>query len=234
MKHSQKYYTLVASLPHLPRIGQVGERIPINRSQLIKRLKMLDENDRETVKRAWEFIAWEKQDPLQSDEEIVTNYQKLVSEPIHPALRDMIDFRMGLRTVLAGLRRRLAGEQIAPSDNAWGISPWVLQMKRQWNDPDFGLSGVFPWISQLRVDLTEGKSLQVDQCVMELVWDSLDRLSANKNFQIENVLAFIFKWDILERWLARDQVKAREQIESLTDSLVEAFRSEQLSKTRSA
>ncbi|MFC5050262.1 DUF2764 family protein [Rubritalea spongiae] len=230
MKSSSKYYTLVASLPHLPRIGQMVERNPMNRAQMLKRFKMLSDEDRLTVETAWKFIAWEEQDPKQSDEEIVAEYQKMAEDGVHPALLEVMQYRMNLRTVIAGLRRRLAGEQNAPSHLEWGVFPWNIHIQGHWNEPDFGLGGVFPWISRMRTDLEEGRSLQAQERVMDLVWDSLDRLCMHKSFSLEHVLAFVFKWDILERWLSYNQAQAEVTIESLTDSLVTSFRTQQADK----
>lgn len=224
MKPADKYYTLVASLPYLPRIGQVRERIPLNHAQMLKRFKMLSEDDHRTIDLAWKFIAWEEQDPKLLDADIVASYQNLTKQSLHPALCDVMEFRMGLRTVLSGIRRRHQGQVDPPKDVNWGVPPWNRHMQRNWSDPDFKLAGVFPWISSTRVDIEAGHSLRVEERVMNLVWDSLDQLCHNKSFSFEHVLAFLFKWDILDRWLDQDVSKAELTIVRLTDSLIEDFR----------
>lgn len=226
---NRKYYTLVASLPYLPRGGQIGERIPINKAQMKKRFKMLDEEDQKVVAQAWKFIVWEEQNPRQSDEDVVRAYYELAKESTHPALLEMMRYRMSLRTVVAALRRRIHGEQ-SPPNLSWGVEPWNLTIQRNWAAPDFGLSGVFPWIDQLREDMEYGQSKRAEETVMNLVWDSLDRLCLTKSFSLEHVLSFVFKWDILERWLAQDSGQAQETIEALTDKLVDDFRTQQREK----
>ena len=44
----RSYYTLVASLPALPRLEQ-AERLPINETRLVERLRMLHPEDAKQV-----------------------------------------------------------------------------------------------------------------------------------------------------------------------------------------
>ena len=52
---SQPYYTLLASLPPLPRFDQT-DRLPITRERLEQRLRMLTPDDAELYEHAVEFL----------------------------------------------------------------------------------------------------------------------------------------------------------------------------------
>lgn len=66
---SRGYYTIIASLPHLPRFDK-AERLPISRERLIQRLKMLEPEDFKLAENVAEFIAWRRQPVGRTDTEV--------------------------------------------------------------------------------------------------------------------------------------------------------------------
>ncbi|MEM8955747.1 MAG: DUF2764 family protein [Verrucomicrobiota bacterium] len=213
-----QYYGLVASLPALPRIGQT-ERLPINEPRLDERLRMLQPADASIVANLRHFIQWQNRNPNQTDAEIAAQYRELLEKNKHPAVRSAIEFRINLRTILAALRRRLRGENSGPSDPDWGLGPWVSHIERNWGHPDFRLGKVFPWITEARQFLENGEAFKLEELAMNLVWDALDRSSVGKYFELENVIAFVFKWDVLNRWLSYREDNARAHFDDLAATL---------------
>ncbi|MFC4993376.1 DUF2764 family protein [Rubritalea tangerina] len=226
MRPSARYYTLVASLPHLPRIGQVKERIPINKTQMKKRFRMLSDEDREVVTVAWRFIAWEHQKAKVQDGAIIKEYESLLEEHPHPALRRTMEFRMNLRTILAGFRRRQAGAKDAPVGAEGFGGKWGRHICKYWHDEDFKLGSVYPWVREMQRYLAEGDSLKLEALVINTIWDDLDRMCQDVAFSLEHVIAFIFKWDMLDRWLDYSIPAAQRNFESLTDKLLAAHAGE--------
>ena len=72
---NQPYYTLLASLPPLPRFDQT-ERLPITRERLAQRLRMLSPEDAELFECAAEFLAWRRQTATRTDQEMIANFKK--------------------------------------------------------------------------------------------------------------------------------------------------------------
>ena len=73
---SQPYYTLLASLPHLPRFGQTV-RLPITRERIQQRYSMLTPEDAALFEHAAEFLAWQRQTATRTDEEMIANYKRM-------------------------------------------------------------------------------------------------------------------------------------------------------------
>jgi hypothetical protein len=54
---------------------------------------------------------------------------------------------------------------------------------------------------------------------MNLVWDTMDRIAEGCEFGLEALLAYLFKWDILEQWLSYDQEEAKTRFEELVSEV---------------
>ena len=150
---------------------------------------------------------------------MAANYRALLGEDTHPGVRSAVEFRIDLRTILAALRRRHRGENEGPTDAAWGVGRWVRHIESHWTDPDFRLAGVFPGIPEARAHLEDGKALELETLVMNLVWDSLDQTAAGRHFALENVIVFLSRWDMLRRWLSYGEEAARDRFEGLAATL---------------
>ncbi len=107
----KRYYTLVASLPALPpRLATARtRRLPINRERLRERLCMLDPPDFEVIQQAEDFLEWHRQPVERTDGEVVAWHRKIVEGPYPRTLKEMVDERLSLRTLMAALRRRHLG-----------------------------------------------------------------------------------------------------------------------------
>jgi len=211
------YHMLVASLPALPRIG-IAERLPINPARLESRLRMLTPEDAEIVARIRRFIQWQNQSHDRTDAEVAREYRKLLASNPHASVQAAITFRMNIRTIFAAMRRRHRGES-QPPDEEWGAGNWVRHIEKHWSHPEFKLNSVFPWISQAREHFENGETLQLEELLMELVWDALDRRAFGRYFEFENIIAYLFKWDILQRWLSYREEAARQKFEELATAL---------------
>ena len=166
-------------------------------------------------------IRWENHPPGESDAVVAGHYRELLRDGTHPDVQAAVEFRLELRSVLAALRRRQRGEKDGPAEPDWGAGRWVNHIEKYWSDPDFKLAHVFPWITEARDHLEKDDPLALEKLVMGLVWDSLDRSLAGKHFVLENVLVFLSKWDILQRWLSYSDTAALERFEGLSAELLD-------------
>jgi hypothetical protein len=124
---------------------------------------------------------------------------------------------------MAALRRRHGGRPAPTSGEPWGIGPLVGHIERHWDEPDFKLSGVYPWIPHVRVYLEKGAALELEQFIMGLVWDRFDREFPDKPFGIEALVAYFFKWGILQQWLIYDRDGAQERFEELVAEVTDEW-----------
>lgn len=214
MAGSREYFDLLASLPALPYFEK-AERNPINRSRLWERLHMLEPDDLSRVRRAAEFLAWQRQPAARTDAEMVSMYESFIRRTRTPLLREIVEYRMNQRTVLAALRRRRAGRPAPNPGEAWGVGPWALPLRRNWGDPDFQLAAVFRWLPEARSLLDSGNAIELDRLLFRDEWCWLERLELGSEFSTEALLKYLFQWDILDLWLSYDAQAAHERFEEL-------------------
>lgn len=214
------YYAVAASLPALPRFDR-AKRLPITRRQLDARLAMLSDADRHTVDELEHFLEWQHHPVEEDDEAVLQAYEALLEATENMALRDMMIHRMNLRTIMAALRRRHGGHAPPRPGEVWGAGRWVRHVAANWSEPYLGLSAVQPWVAQAADLLAADESLELERLLMGLVWDHLGRLTETRPFSLERVLAYVFKWDILSRWLAYDASTARNRLEELASDAID-------------
>ena len=209
------YFALLASLPHLPRFDR-ADRLPINRERLDTRLAWLREEDARTVYQAEEFLEWQRQPLQRTDAEMVSRYAMIMGEVRQAALRRMIEFRFGLRVVMAALRWRQMGTAAVTSDRETGAAGlWWQHIGRNWNHPDFGLASRCPWLPQARLLLERGETLALEHLLMGVVWDHLGDVGRGHYFDFDAVLVYVFRWEILDRWLRHHPGAAAVRIDRL-------------------
>lgn len=220
MAHRRSYITLVSSLPALPRFDQ-AERLPINRERLDTRLRMLEPDDRALVERTASFLAWQRQPVERTDGEVVAVFKGMsdIGGDYH-ALMSMVEARMYERTIMAALRRRHRGMGVPAAGELWGVGAWVPHIERNWDQPDFKLAGIFPWIPEARGYLEQGATLELERLLMTVVWNNVDRLPQKDPFDFDVVLAYLFKWDILNRWLSYERAAARTRFDELVTEVM--------------
>jgi len=219
MRRCNSYYTLVASLPPLPRFDRAG-RLPINRVRLLGRLGMLAPSDAEVVRHASALFDWDRAKTLPGDAEAVGHHRALERLCAGSALWEILAFPSDQKTLLAALRRRRLGRPRPAPGEPWGVGRWVGRIQRNWEEPDFGLAPLLPWLPQVRSLLENGQALALQRELFARVWDHLDRQIQGLEFRFENVLVYLFKWDMLERWLSHRPDEARARFEKqVTEAL---------------
>jgi hypothetical protein len=214
MASSRMYYDLISSLPPLPYFEKAN-RNPINRDRLNDRMLLLEPEDQEIIGSAGEFLAWQRQPAARTDKEMVEMVGRFLEHSPLPMLRAMVENRMNQRTIMAALRRKRRGLPKPEKGEPWGVGPWVLDIEKNWDSPHLKLASVFPWIPEAQVLLDSQKALDLDRLLMAEEWKWLDGLVFGHEFSFEALLAYLFKWDILDLWLSYSTEAAMERFEEL-------------------
>jgi hypothetical protein len=213
------YYDLVASLPHLPYFER-AERSPITRLRLEQRLRRLEPDHAEQLNRARALISWRMdRSRWATDEAQVRAYAALLASHLHPALKEYVEFRLDQRTLVAALRWKRDGLASPRERGTWGVGRWVRHVERHWGDPDFRLAHVYPWLVELRDLLARGDARGADRLSMAVAWRWLASCADRSTFGFEAVFSYVFRWDILEAWLACDPEKGRARFTDLIDKV---------------
>lgn len=193
-----KYYTLVASLPHLPPHFDVA-RPPISRPRLNQRLAQLNEQDARVLQQLSDFLAWDRQTLERSEQDIINEYDRLQEEIRHPVVKRIIDDRINMRTIVGALRRRRDG-----TGPPKGVGRLVRTLHDRWTQPQFGLQRQYPWIESFEKRMLAGEAVEAERVLYEYNWSTCCRMASCFQFSFEAVLLYLVRWSIVDRWTSRD------------------------------
>ena len=210
----ETYYTLVASLPRLPHFEQ-AEWLPVTRKQLDQRLAMLTPEHAAQLRFSEALVRWQQQPVTRTTRQVIDRYRALVALPMEPALREFVEYRMAQRTALVALRRRRRGLGPPAEGEPWGVGTFLRRIPAAWDRPDLGLGALFPWIEEAAKLLEAGDASGLERLLMDAVWTRLGRVGEASPFGFEPVVAFVFRWDILQRWLAYDAEAGKARFQEL-------------------
>ena len=212
-----KYYTLIGSLPALPRHFTDAERTPLSELQLRERLRMLEPADAEVIDEMGEFLTWERQPLEKSDEDVIRHFDQFMDSVVNRFARELIQRALTQRTIIAGLRRRRLG-----LDPPLGLEPVRSQIARHWEHPDFRLGAQYPWIADIETELNGDSPLDLEMRKLELMWKNAARLAAHHFFTFEAVVLYLIRWEVIHRWVSRDAKAGLVRFERLaTDAMGE-------------
>ena len=213
------YYDLITSLPHLPHSEQ-AEWLPITPLRLQQRLKLLKPAHAEQLARARSLVMWRRERSLAtSDAALVNEYAALMDAPLESPLREYVAFRMDQQTLLAALRSKRLQQPVPEEGTSWGAGARVHHIRKHWDDPDFRLTYVFPWLASARDLLAAGDAHGLERLLMDAAWQRLNRFAQRNMFSFEAVFAYVFQWDILQAWLAADAEQATVRFRELIDKV---------------
>jgi len=103
------------------------------------------------------------------------------------------------------------------------LGPWTRDVARRYADPDFGLEHVLPWLPSARQLLDTGDAVGLERLLFGLVWDELERMTCDDRQGFGAVLAYVFKWDLADRWLRRDAALALRRLDTLAVEALGAY-----------
>ena len=221
-KNPTKYTTLMASLPYLGELFQ-AQQTPLSRFKLEARLKMLSEKDTALLQQIQDLIRWHYLPIERTDAEITAAAERFFQQVKNPLLREAVEFRLELHTIVAALRRRKRGEAAPPAGEPWGYGRWVRHIERHWVEPTFRLQGVFPWVVEANRLLLADESVALERLLFGYVWHRLGQLGAGHYFDFEAVVIYVLRWDLIDRWVRYDGEAAVERFRNLVDAGIGKF-----------
>jgi len=202
-----RYTLLMTSLPPQPVDLFSAKILPISRIQLDKRLSLLDADDAADLARIERLLHWSKMQEA-DDVNIVTHGHAEMTLIRSEFLRQIVLWRLELRTLINALRRKHAGE-ILPLDQPYhGFGDRLQFIRRNWHKSDFGLGQSLPWLKQAWQLLSENKTLELDKLMLELNWKYYARLSLGHTFDFPAVVLYVLRWYVIDRWVSYDADRA--------------------------
>jgi hypothetical protein len=213
------YYTLVASLPHLVRYDR-AQNLPISRERLYGRLSQLAGADRAEVDLAGALLEWARQPFEETGPRLQAAYRRFQAESQNATLRAFVEEVLTQRSLLAALRWRRQRKTQPATGVFMGVGTSVDQWRKHWEHPTFGSTQ--PWVATAQKALDQGDAAGLLRLVLEQNWQRAERLQAGRQFQLENVFAYLFKWHITNGWLAHNADQARKRFEEMVQEVIKA------------
>lgn len=147
-------------------------------------------------------------------------------------IRDWFSFDLDLRNILAGINCRQLTKDKNRRDtkelNTKTISNSIIcrndvsELILKSNAPDFSLSNRFSWIEKL-VSIKQDNLIEYEKNIDTIKWETLTELTTFTYFQIETVLAYCSKVEIVERWQAMEAEAGKQKLELLLKELNSGF-----------
>lgn len=210
MARRTTYYTLIGSLPALPRHFEQAERVPISRRSLSERLRMLEPHDAEVVEEMTDFLAWERQPLERTDNEVVRRFDQFMRTVDDRFAQQLIRHAVTVRSLIAALRcRRLNLDPPAT------IEPIATRITRHWTHPEFRLGYEYPWIGEVDAQLNRGDIIDLERTVLNIAWRYTKQLSEQFQFTFEAAVLYLIRWEVVYRWTQRNAAAGQEKFESL-------------------
>lgn len=215
MAHSDRYAMLLSSLPyHGPLFG--AKQTPLSRIRLNQRLALLDPVEADCLRHARRLLEWAQQEPDRTDAQAVVRAKQVIDGITNPFIRDLVTWRLEMRTLIAALRRRHRGES-APRDRRWGFGRWVGRIMQHWNEPAFGLERAFPWLPEAERLLRRGATADLERLLLGAVWNHLESCSDGHYLDFEAVVIYVLRWDMIARWTTYDGEEAARRFDELVE-----------------
>lgn len=210
------YYALLTSLPALPRLDR-ADTLPISQIRLQARLADLDEADRADLRTVEALLHWERLAMATPDARLVAAARQALPRLEERGLDDLVRERLELRTAIAALRRRAAGDPAPERGEVWGFGRYLDQMRRHWDRPTLGLEHVLPVIGPCQRLLEAGDTAGLEHTLLQHVWNRLARAGEGHYFNFRALVIYVLRWNILDRWIGYDGAAAVERFSLLCD-----------------
>ena len=197
MREPDKYTMLIAGLP-APESLFAAKRPPLSRLRLDQRLRVLTEEDAETLRLVENALSWRQLSIATSEDDVIKRGREALNRIKSTTLQQIVRDRLELRTCIAALRRRARGEA-APVNKPWGFGRWVNHIVRNWTDPGFRLDNVFNWLREADRLIKQDDAYGLETIVLQQSYKQLQRAAGTHIFDLEAVVIYVLKWNIVDR-----------------------------------
>jgi hypothetical protein len=212
------YTFLMTSLPAMPPRFDVA-RLPISAAALEERLARIPDEDLQIVEKMRDLLFWDRLGLALTDDEIIKQYQAFLAETNNEIARQIVSFRMDVRTIVAALRCRRRGIPLpsVPSE-------WMRTIKRHFAEPSLGLGTRFPWIASLDKHFAEGDVDEADRILLDIVYEQWSRWGAGRPASFESLLLYVARWDVIHRFVSRNRELGEKRMEQLVTEAIGDYR----------
>lgn len=140
-------------------------------------------------------------------------YYALCARSRSAFLRAWSEFDRTLRNVAAAVTARAAGR---PLDEVIVGGGDVVEQLQRSSAADFGLRGELPYIDGVIAAVNDEANLvEKEHRIDRIRWDESERLAAFAYFDVNAILAYLVRVNIVARWTRLDERRGREMLDRL-------------------
>ncbi|MDL2254915.1 DUF2764 domain-containing protein [Bacteroidales bacterium OttesenSCG-928-J16] len=150
------------------------------------------------------------------EDQLASLYYDYLLRSKNAFIREWAALNLNINNVLTALAARRNGQEYAPyivGNNE------VAQTLRSSNARDFGLTDIFEEFDDARRIDEETDLIEKERKVDRLRWEWLDEKNFFNYFSVERVVGFVFKLQMLERWLTLNAERGKEIFVEIVDGL---------------
>jgi len=208
---------LMSSLPRHDNNLDKEKIVPLSRIQLDKRLAILDEKDLADLLKIEGLLHWSHMNE-DIDQVFVNRTTESIESIDNTFIKSIVIWRLEIRIILAAIRMRHQGLKHAPTKEQLGFDYWNYYISNYWNEVDFGLGKQLPWLAQANEYLVTNQSLQLEKLLYKVVWEHYHRQNFAHYFDFEAVIIYVLRWDIVSRWIKKNNELAIKRFDSLVET----------------
>ena len=213
-----QYYTVVCSLPRMNAQFQIQET-PISRLQLEKRLKLLPV-EKYTLAFTVESLVWTSWFMPQQPVAELRNIFQNVIDTQSIFLRDTLIWFFDLRSILAALRMRNQRKELPENPQECWITQWNHRLIKNWNELDFGLKSIYPWLPKVAADIAKKDTVAVEEFLLTYIWKYLSTLATGHYFDFEAIIIYLLRWNVIHYWSQFNKVNTVNYLNELSNLLL--------------
>jgi len=144
-------------------------------------------------------------------------YYRLCAASPSRFLREWSEFDRTLRNVAAAVAIRITGR---PADETIVGGDDVAEQLRRSSAADFGLRGELPYIDAVIAAVNEeGNLLEKEHKIDRIRWRQAVDLAAGDYFDINAILSYLVRINLVARWTLLDEKRGREMLRRLLGEL---------------
>jgi hypothetical protein len=199
------YEYIVASLPDITPGWKFGEKTPEDYIEEI--VNLCSDKDRETIAFLMDGYC---------DEKLNAEFYSEALQHKNAFIRDYFLFDLNVRNAKVKYLNRALGR---PADrDVLTFSEDTAQTVLD------AVSEEFEEAADLETVLNSGDILSRERGIDDLMWEKIDNLTTFNYFDIDAVLGFITKLNIVARWYRLDEQTGREMFKKLVDEVRGTFK----------
>lgn len=212
------YLTLMTSLPRHGRQFKV-KQTPISRMQLVKRLKLLPEPENKYLDQLIDLV-WNSWFSLELPLSETMKQAKPLLALNNPFINEIISWFFDIRSLFVALRLRKTHTSPPLSPKDYWHTRWSRRLITNWDQPDFNLIHVYPWIVDVNTKMSNNKTDEVEDILLMQIWNHLNVIEVRHFFDFEALIIYVLRWNIVNYWSQFNEKKARQHIVALSDKII--------------